>query len=69
MSAVTEVISVVKAALKVERMLIGWAEKLDQDERNKVTQELSRQGGDTQALLDLWDSAKQIADGDRSARS
>lgn len=69
MTPINEVVSVVKAALKVERMLVGWAAKLDTDERVKVTQELSCQGGDTQALLDLWDSAKQIADGDRSERS
>jgi hypothetical protein len=69
MTPINEVVSVVKAALKVERMLVGWAAKLDAEERVKVTHELSCQGDDTQALLDLWDSAKQIANGDRSARS
>jgi hypothetical protein len=69
MSAFNEVVSVVKAALKVERMLIDWAEKLSIEERVKVTQELSCQGGDTQALLDIWDSSKKIADGERDARS
>jgi hypothetical protein len=69
MSAFNEAVSVVKAALKVERMLVGWAEKLTPEERIKVTQELSDQGVDTQALLDIWDSAKKIADGERDARS
>lgn len=69
MSALVEVIGVVKAALKVERMLVGWAEKLSSEERLKVTQELSNQGADTQALLDIWDGSKQIADGERCGRS
>lgn len=69
MSAPLEAVSVVKAALKVERMLVGWANKLTTEERVKVTQELSDQGGDTQALLDIWEGAKQIADGERDARS
>lgn len=69
MSAPLEAVSVVKAALKVERMLVGWANKLTTEERVKVTQELSDQGGDTQSLLDIWEGAKQIADGERDARS
>lgn len=69
MSDIREAVSVVKAALKVEKMLVGWADKLSSEERVKVTQELSDQGSDTQSLLDIWEGAKQIADGERDARS
>ena len=67
-ATVKETIGTVIAALKVERMLLKWAAQLTAEERMKVTGELSQRGDDTQALLDIWHNAKEIADGERDDR-